>query len=343
MPALRGGLRAGILAGAALLAGLAACGEQAGAEPGAPAAAAGTPPSAAGQPAASGMDSVDLGVQRVGRSLVPAATGRTVAVLQFPDLENRSTPFGKSIAERLTTVLVQEIGGKGSVLERGQVDQVLQELNLVGEISTRDATAAGQQLGADVVVVGSTTVLDGRVVVNARAVSVADGRVLAADGFTARATPQVDTRQVGPIPVARVSITPLDSMLKLPPSQTAQVGPVQVQAHACARTGKSVSCALTMISVDIDAGVDVSESNSSISDDRGNTVGIEPVQFGRDRQNDQGTLVAGIPTPVVVVTNGIPYSAETISRLGLQVYIRPDGQQQIVEDVVLRSLPILRL
>jgi TolB-like protein len=343
MRALRGVLRTGTLAGAALLAGLAACGEKAGAAPGAPGAAAGTPPAATGQSAPAETDSVALGVQRVGRTLVPAATGRTVAVLQFPDLENRSTPFGKSIAERLTTVLVQEIGGRGSVLERSQVLQVLEELNLVGEISTRDATTAGQQLGADVVVVGSTTVLDGRVVVNARAVNVADGRVLAADGFTARATPQVDTRQVGPIPVARVSITPLDSMLKLAPVQTAQVGPVQVQAHACARTGKSVTCALTMISSDIDARANVHEYYTSISDDRGNTVEVEPVEFGRDRQNDNGTLVAGIPTPVVVVTSGIPYSAETISRLSLRVLVRPDGQREISEDVVLRSLPIIRL
>jgi TolB-like protein len=340
MPAWRGGLGIGILAGAALAVGLAGCGEQAGGA--SPPDGAATPPSAGGQPA-SGVDSVTLGVQSVGRTLVPAATGRTVAVLQFPDLENRSTAFGKSIAERLTTVLVQGIGSRGSVLERSQVDQVLEELNLLGEISTQDATAAGQRLGADVVVVGSTAVIDDRVVVNARAVNVADGRVLAADGFTAKATRQVDTRQVGPIPVARVSITPLDSMLKLPPVQTAQVGPVQIQAHACARTGKSVTCALTMISTDIDAGADVWESYSSISDDRGNTVNIEPVQFGRDRQSDNGTLVAGIPTPVMVVTNGIPYSAETISRLSIQVRVQPDGQSRISEDVVLRSLPILRL
>jgi TolB-like protein len=292
---------------------------------------------------AGATDSVDLGIQRVGRTLAPAGTGKTVAVLRFPDLENQLTQLGKSVAERLTTVIVQQLGDKGAVVERTQVEQVLEELNLLGEISTRDAATAGQQLGADVVVVGTTSVLDGRVVVNARAVSAADGRVLAADGFTARAGQQVDTRPVGPSPPAAVRITsPVDSLLKLPPVQTAQIGPVQVHAHGCARTGRNVVCPLTFTSLDIDAVSDIWESSSGVSDDRGNTVGMEDVVFGRERQGERGVLIAGIPTPVVVTSAGIPYSAETISRLALRVWVRPDGQREIEEYAVFRSLPIYR-
>ncbi len=88
---------------------------------------------------------------------------KRVAVLNFEDRTDRRARWGggetpgTGMADMLTTALVQS--GRYTVLERAEIDRVLQEQDLgaSGVVTPQSATAVGQMLGAEIVVFGSIT------------------------------------------------------------------------------------------------------------------------------------------------------------------------------------------
>jgi TolB-like protein len=330
---------------AALLAS--ACGGADGADPDtAPLQTAARGDSAAPAPAPPApQDSFDMGVARVGARLATAGEGRTIAVLSFPDIQDRPTDLGHVVAERLTTALVRSLGPKGRVVERRQVVQVLKELDLAQrEITTAGAAEVGRRLGADVVVLGTVGVLDGKAFVSARAVNVEDGSVAAADEFITRATPTVirvssTTSAAGaPAPAQK----PLDVLLQQPVTASEAVGVVQAQAHACLRTGSVVLCGITLRAIDIDAFLNRGWGGLTATDNRGNTVGAS-FSIGRERPTtNEGLLAAGVATPMEVQIEGLPLTADTVARLSMKVRVSIDGRDVDEGTLTFRGLPILR-
>jgi TolB-like protein len=292
---------------------------------------------------AAATDSFDVGLARVGEQLAAAGKGRTVAVLGFPDFQNRSTDLGRVVTERLTTALVQRLQGGGRVVERGQVEQLLRELELAPDaLTTESAADVGRQLGADVVVLGTAGVLDGKAIVSARAVNVADGSVAAAGEFFTRASTQTAARGERVVQLPQPPQNPLEYLLQQPVTGSQTIGPLQASAHACTRSGRRILCVVTMQASDIDVKISGSGGSSSATDNRGNTLDLA-LLVGRDRPTDGGgLLVAGVATPTQVWIEGVPLSADTIARLQIALGVHPDGQQYSYDMLTFRGLPILR-
>lgn len=88
---------------------------------------------------------------------------KRVAVLNFEDQTDQRARWGggktpgTGMADMLTTALVQS--GRYTVLERAEIDKVLQEQDLgtSGVVTAQSAAAVGQMLGAEIVVFGSVT------------------------------------------------------------------------------------------------------------------------------------------------------------------------------------------
>jgi TolB-like protein len=103
-----------------------------------------------------------------------------IAVLPFIE-SSKETPndFGKYFADELISSLYIEGEGDLVILERTQVNQLLQEAEFAatGLISEDTAVKLGQMLGVDAVVIGSFIIIDNTVRINARAVSVETGRI----------------------------------------------------------------------------------------------------------------------------------------------------------------------
>jgi hypothetical protein len=193
------------------------------------------------------------------------------------------------------------------------------------------------------VVLGTAAVLDGRAVVSARAVNITDGSVAAADEFSTRAgaRTQQASRQVASAPPPPAP-NPVESLLAFPVVSTSQLGPLQAQGHACMRTGNDVLCLLTVYANDTDVSV-WNSGDGGATDNKGNTRELE-FSVGRERPTEnQGTVVAGVATPFQVFVKGVPFSADTIARLVVQLNYRASGQgTNYNEEFVLRGLPIVR-
>jgi len=103
-----------------------------------------------------------------------------IAVYDITDTDGRPSPEGRLIAERLTSRLTASGGVR--VIERRRLETALKELGLsaAGAVDESGLARAGFLSGAGAVVTGTLDRLDGGYELNARAVNVVTGDVIAA-------------------------------------------------------------------------------------------------------------------------------------------------------------------
>jgi curli biogenesis system outer membrane secretion channel CsgG len=77
---------------------------------------------------------------------------RTIAVVEFSDLKNNATNFGRFLSEELTTRLYKT--KKFKVIERQQLNKIIaeQKLSLTGLVEPASAQKLGRVLGVDSIV-----------------------------------------------------------------------------------------------------------------------------------------------------------------------------------------------
>ena len=91
---------------------------------------------------------------------------RTIAVVEFSDLDGKTTEFGKFISEELITRLFML--KKFQVVERQLLNKIIQEhkLNMVGVIDQSTAKELGKILGVDAICSGTITDLINSIKIN---------------------------------------------------------------------------------------------------------------------------------------------------------------------------------
>jgi len=104
----------------------------------------------------------------------------TVAVYDIVDISGGTSPEGRLVAERLTSRLAAS--GRIRVIERRRLEAAMKELSLSasGAVDEAGLAKAGFISGAGAVVTGTLTRLNGGHELNARAVNVVTGDVIAA-------------------------------------------------------------------------------------------------------------------------------------------------------------------
>lgn len=171
---------------------------------------------------------------RIAASIVAAkerVPGRKIVVYELSDISGRSIPEGKLVAERLTTRLART--GEFRVIERSRLEAAMKELNLSasGMIDAGTAARAGRVLGAEAVVTGTLTRVNGKFEINARAIDVQTGSIIAA------AVEQVDEEDLRVTQaVPRAAETPAAPLFQAQrPYQPPQQQPVRLAGPGPAR------------------------------------------------------------------------------------------------------------
>lgn len=121
-------------------------------------------------------------------SRAAAVTAQTVAVMPFRDLSGAKASIGEAIRETVTSDL-REISGM-KVIERGNLDRVLQEQKLQGTSDFDTATSAkvGKLLGATLIVTGAYQQSGDTVRLTARLIRVQTGEIFGAAKVDGKAT-----------------------------------------------------------------------------------------------------------------------------------------------------------
>jgi TolB-like protein len=143
---------------------------------------------------------------------------RTIAVVEFGDLEGRVANFGRFIAEELITRLYQT--KKFTVIERQLLNKVVaeQKLSLTGVIDQTSAQKLGKLLGVDAIASGTVTDLGKSLRVNARLIDTSTAVIFA---------------------VASTEIAKDDSVMAL--MGTGGAGPTDTGINAASYQGKAIA------------------------------------------------------------------------------------------------------
>jgi TolB-like protein len=116
-----------------------------------------------------------------------------LAVFPFEDrnVKMEQAEIGETVSEMLITALIQT--GSFKMVERTQMDKLLEEqaLGLTGAIDDETAVEVGNLIGVDAIVVGSVSLFEKRLELDARVIDVNNGEVLTAASSSADSEDQI--------------------------------------------------------------------------------------------------------------------------------------------------------
>ena len=229
-----------------------------------------------------------------------AAGRKTVAVVDFTDLQGNATELGRYLAEELSVTLANS--GKGfTVIDRTHLKALLQEnkLGSSGVIDSQTARQLGRIAGVDTLITGTLTPFGDSVRLSVKALDAQTAGMLAATTAEIPRTKAIDellNRSVG-----ASSETQSRSAVKAsaPALQRVQGAGVTLELESCQRSG---TCRLF-----VTAEQDTKFSFEAVSlnagpvrawDESGNVYEARTVRVGN--QDWRAELIAGVRTPVTI-------------------------------------------
>jgi TolB-like protein len=107
---------------------------------------------------------------------------RKIAVFPFKNLSNWENWF--NLAETMSDMIITKLinSKKFEVIERSQIDKIMEEKSLgqSGVIEQAEAIQAAKVAGADLLLIGSASIINGKIEVDARVINAASGSALTA-------------------------------------------------------------------------------------------------------------------------------------------------------------------
>ncbi len=130
-----------------------------------------------------GQEDLDIAIGKLSEKITQHMADKDkikIAIIPFPNLEQKMTRLGNYIAEELTTNLF--LSGRYKIVERSLLNQVLDELKLsqTGVVNPSSAKELGNMTGVDALVTGTVADIGTYVAVNCRLIETESGEVFAA-------------------------------------------------------------------------------------------------------------------------------------------------------------------
>jgi curli biogenesis system outer membrane secretion channel CsgG len=270
-----------------------------------------------------------------------ASSGRkSVAVVDFTDLQLNVTELGRYMAEEFQNALVNEAKGF-KIIDRTNLKAILQENKLAatGIIDPVTARQLGRIAGVETLVTGSITQFGDSVRLSLKLLDASTAEVLATSSVDVPKTNTIATLSSQPIGAGNVA------------SNTSPAGPVggaiqrktvkgiTVELLACNNTRAGLRCDFSFINQDRDKGVGVfavsafDARGGQYQSDRGqigNGQGSNSF-FGAGRQME-ARLITGVSTPAFIMFEQIPRTS-SLSALYLEMFVRsPDTDISVGSD-----------
>jgi TolB-like protein len=207
-------------------------------------------------------------------SRIAASGRRTVAVIDFTDLQGNVTELGRFLAEELSVDLVGDAKGF-EVIERTQLKTILQEHKLAttGLIDPQTARKLGQIAGVDALVTGIITPLGDSVRLSAKVLDTTTAKMIAAstvDIPKTRAVEELLARGIGGSEQPPNPLQPPDQGHQ--PTTKLEENGLLFEVTGCLRSGRSVDCTMAITNKAARSRVVCFDSRQSyFVDNRGNT------------------------------------------------------------------------
>jgi TolB-like protein len=246
---------------------------------------------------------------------------KTIAVIEFVDLKGNVTDFGRYLAEKLITKLVQT--KKFKVIERQLLNRVIaeQKLSLTGTIDPSSAKQLGKLLGVDAICSGTISDLAQTLDVNGRLISTETGEIFA---VASTIIPKDDS-------VTNLMSGGTSSVIPSKPGDSSGAGnrsaPQKTQAQfftfelkQCRMSGNSVVCDLLITNNDRDRELQL--KRGTLFDEVGNSHNSNSIQLANELYSGQQLLISGVPTSARVKFDGVSPQASRITLLRISLWVQ---------------------
>lgn len=245
---------------------------------------------------------------------------KTVAVVDFTDLQGNITELGRFISEELSVDL--SVAARGfEVIDRNHLKSILAEhkLSILELVDPNNVKQLGKIAGVDAIVTGSVTPFVDSVRVTCKVIAADTTKVIGAAKSDIAKTKAIEEL------LARSNETDANSVLKADTSSLAPKSPLKaeqrtevknfiIELQGCNLSGSSITCSLLVTNKGIDRlfGTEVGFSDNIVRvvDREGNEYDATQVRIGNKR--DTSLLVSGIPTRAKITFEGVPREVRDI-------------------------------
>ena len=287
---------------------------------------------------------------------------KTVAVVDFTDLQGNVTELGRFLAEEISASLAESVKGI-QVVDRTNLEVIIQENRLVhrGIIDPATAKKLGQIAGVDALITGNLTQFGDSVHLSIKILDTDTARIVGAtrgDIPKTKAIEELLGREVasatnGPQPL----VPPIAQPSPKAVHPSTEVMGIRIVADNCRAEAERLVCTLILTSEQQDQQlmmqVGAGSYNSSLYarayDDHGVENGADTILIGGKVSDNfafgqiRSLLVSGIPTPLVAKFNKFNVSSGMVTLLAFGLDIdTAQGNNGSITKFELRNIPVLR-
>jgi TolB-like protein len=268
---------------------------------------------------------------------------KTIAVVDFNDLQGNVTELGRYLAEQVSVALAMTDKGI-EVIDRTHLKVLLQEnkLSSSGIIDPATARKLGQIAGVDVLVTGTLTPFGDSVQLAVKALDATTAHIIGASTTDIAKTKAIEellsrgiTANAAPTPQPMGSATPN-------PSASIQEHGFLFEPLYCKTSGGNTGCLIRITNTtnqSVDFYVFATESQSTLIDDRGNQYTPKGMQFGNTGGRGSTNISKTVP-PNLPMNLFLSYEDVSPSATRASLMLNLQGEERFA--VVLRNIPLTK-
>ncbi len=263
---------------------------------------------------------------------------KTIAVVDFTDLQGNITELGRFLAEELSSELVSA-GKPFEVVDRMHLRTILSEhkLSLTGLVDPKTVKKLGQLSGVDAIVIGTVTPFGESVRLSIKVLATDTAKII---GSSRGNIPKTDA--IEELLGKGIDTTAKVTGKGLPARESGKAkgsGPIRkvdernftFELQECKMSGKNVTCHLLITNNGEDEKLEISGKHhpygppSRMFDEYGNIYGAEAIQFGNKKGNNPELLtVSGVPVKAIIHFEDVSPSTREIKLLELRCWTTKD-------------------
>ncbi|HMG75030.1 MAG TPA: FlgO family outer membrane protein [Pyrinomonadaceae bacterium] len=246
---------------------------------------------------------------------------KSLAILDFRDMDGKQTKLGIFLAEELTTKLF-ESGKFEKIVERAQLQRIIEnnKLDITDMMDPSGASKLGKLAGVSNILIGSITNLGSVIKINGRIVDTQAGEIVSAASGEVAADQRIKAlmTEVTPIGPSRGSDSQTSSQPKRLTSgriYRTQVGDLSFIVTRCVLAVSKVTCHMTITNSSAEIDFYVNGDLNYIVDNQGKQYGVTGGNVS------SRTLVTNVATPIDLVFDKVDPRSTQISLLSVQIRV----------------------
>jgi TolB-like protein len=279
---------------------------------------------------------------------------RTVAVVDFTDLQGNITELGRFIAEELSVNLTAMAKGF-EVIDRIHLKSILTEhkLSLSGLVNPETVKQLGKIAGVDAIVTGTVTPFGDSIRVSVKVITTDTAKIITASTGDIPKTKAIEELIAKGIesptaPAPTTPVTPTTPKPSMTSTHIAQVVGLVFEVQGCKLSASNdVNCIFFVTSKEKDRGVYIRAAGtfgsppSRMFDNFGNGYIANKIRVANVEGSVEAeiTLISEVPTKGILTFSGVSPEATSVSALEINGYNRSEGKAFKAQ---LRNIPLSR-